>query len=63
MDKEPYEFIPHRFTDRVCGKQVCVGCGLIALNNKFTDWAIDKGCDNLYHPSYKSQRRKTNDPN
>ena len=29
---------------------VCKHCGLIYLRNKFTSWAIKKGCMNHWHP-------------
>ena len=53
--KESYKYIPHSFTKRIVGKQVCSRCGLIALNNKITQWAIDKGCNHSDHPSYRNK--------
>lgn len=35
--------------------EYCRYCGLIALRNKFTKWAINKGCNNSYHPGYHEQ--------
>ena len=57
--KEPYKYEPHSFTGRVVGRQYCVRCGLVALNNQFTSWCIRMGCNNEGHPNYNSQRRKT----
>lgn len=57
--KEPYKYEPHSFKGKVCGKQYCVKCGLLSINNDFTRWAVDKGCNNERHPSYQSQRAKT----
>ena len=34
----------------------CKHCGLLYLNNKFTKWAIKKGCLNNYHKDYKRMR-------
>lgn len=52
----------HSFTLRISGKPYCQNCGLVALNNSFTRWAIDKGCLNEYHSQYQNKRRRlTND--
>ena len=56
--KEPYKFVSHSFTKTIVGKKYCSRCGLMALNNPFTEWAIDKGCNNSDHPNYQQQRRK-----
>ena len=40
------------------GKQVCKSCGLVALNNDFTRWSIDKGCYSDLHPEYKNARKR-----
>ena len=55
---EKYEFEPHSFKGRVCGKAYCVKCGLVDLNNDFTLWAISKGCNNHNHPDYERVRKK-----
>ena len=54
-----YEYVPHNFVKRkFMPWSFCQGCGLLSLNNLFTEWAIKKGCDNYYHPSYRSTRSK-----
>ena len=53
-----YEMIEHEWQLKVCGKQVCSGCGLVALNNDFTRWAISKGCMNHLHPDFKNAYRR-----
>lgn len=58
--KESYKYEPHNFSGRVGGKQYCVKCGLVALNNPFSDWSIEKGCLSELHPQYKSKRNLTN---
>lgn len=55
---EKYEYEQHTFqTDcRVGGKQFCLSCGLLALNNDFTSWAIRMGCKHKLHSSYANKR-------
>lgn len=55
-----YEFVPHQFSRgfTVGGKAFCPRCGLIALNNEFTGWAISKGCNNADHPSFESKIKR-----
>ncbi len=48
-----YKMQHHNFNRKASGKVYCSKCGLMALNNKATDWAIDKGCFYDWHPSYK----------
>lgn len=55
-----YELIGHSFTGKVGGFLYCEHCGLIALQNDFTRWAIKVGCLSHLHPSYNNQRSKTN---
>ncbi len=58
-DTEEYEFEKHQFVQsKTMGKQVCVKCGLVSLNNPFTDWAVQKGCNASLHPSFQSARMK-----
>lgn len=38
------------------GKAVCKHCGLIKLNNPFSDWCVRNGCDAEDHPNYKTIR-------
>jgi len=50
---EPYEMVTHRwFKLAGIGKQYCVGCGLVGLNNPLTKWCIRMGCDHGYHKDY-----------
>lgn len=57
--KEVYEYKAHSFIhSKGAGKQYCVYCGLVNANNKFTDWAVQKGCLNELHPQFKSTRAK-----
>lgn len=57
--KDPYKFKGHSFRPmKGIGKQVCSGCGLIALNNKATDWCIDKGCNYEDHPQHKQAMKR-----
>ena len=37
-------------------KTYCQSCGLIRLNNEFTEWAIRNGCNNRDHPNYENAR-------
>lgn len=57
--KESYKYVAHSFNRTIVGKQYCSKCGLMALNNSFTRWAIDKGCMNYLHPSYRNQWKKS----
>lgn len=57
--KEPYKFESHSFSKHVAGKQCCSKCGLLALNNDFTYWAIKMGCNNSDHPSYRKEWLKS----
>jgi hypothetical protein len=58
--KEKYKLEPHQFTECAGGKQYCRKCGLVALNNEFTRWSIEKGCLSELHPQYKHKRKLTN---
>lgn len=58
--QEKYTYEPHNFSGKVTGKSYCVKCGLIALNNDFSRWSVDKGCNSDLHPQYKSKRKVTN---
>lgn len=60
MQKNPekYEMIAHSWKLNVAGKQVCNTCGLVALNNDFTRWAMNKGCMNHLHPDFKNAYRR-----
>jgi hypothetical protein len=56
-----YKFQPHNMTGKVAGKSYCVRCGLVALNNEFTRWSVDKGCNSEDHPDYQRKRQLTGD--
>lgn len=45
---------------KICGKQYCVNCSLIRLNNEYTRWAISKGCNYKDHPDNERKRKLTN---
>jgi hypothetical protein len=48
----------HRFDGKIAGKTYCTKCGLIFLNNKFTEWAVAKGCNNEDSPEYERARKR-----
>lgn len=57
--KEEYLYERHHFyLDKHAGKQVCAWCGLVALRNPASEWAIEKGCHHKLHPSYGSTMKK-----
>lgn len=59
MKQEPYTLEPHNFkTWKKIAWPICVKCGLIALKNPLTEWAMKQGCNHKDHPSYESQRMK-----
>lgn len=62
MAKEPYKLEQHRFhlDCKIAGKQYCIDCGLIRLNNDFTRWALDKGCNYKDHQDLERKRKLTN---
>lgn len=59
MSKEEFKYEPHNFKKpRSMPWSVCVSCGLVSLNNRFTEWSVDKGCNSRYHPSYALVKNK-----
>lgn len=54
--RENYKLVGHTFNKVFSGKPVCSNCGLIALNNDFTRWCIEKGCYADLHPQYNSAK-------
>ena len=58
MTKEKYEFEPHGPWIPGAYKTRCQKCGLVRLNNAFTEWAVRMGCNNRDHPNYDAQRNK-----
>lgn len=62
VKKDPYKYEPHGpwIPMKGIGKMKCVRCGLVRLNNDFTRWAIDKGCNNEDHPDHDRKRKVTN---
>ena len=55
--KQKYTMVAHSFTKRMVGKPMCSNCGMLKLNNTFSRWAVDKGCNNDLHPAYKQMKR------
>lgn len=54
-EKQAYKIGGHTFVNlKGAGKQVCTGCGLVALRNKPTDCCVTKGCNYKDHSSYSS---------
>jgi len=47
----------HSFNWKLAGLPnfICSKCGLIRLNNQFTDWCVRHGCDYETAPGYKDQ--------
>lgn len=56
--KEVYQMKPHSFNKVVGGKHTCSSCGLVALNNPFSQWSVEKGCFSDLHPEFKSVRKR-----
>jgi ribosomal protein S27AE len=57
--KITYKMVGHSFrSSKHVPKQFCSNCGLLNLNNKFTRWAIGKGCYNEFHPGYSAAIRR-----
>ena len=54
LEPEKYKMVHHSFTEVHAGKQTCSNCGLMALNNPFSQWAVKKGCLHDLH----SERRR-----
>lgn len=57
--QEQYKYEPHSFDNnrRAGGKMYCRFCGLVALNNEFSQWSVRKGCLSDLHPEYKRMRK------
>lgn len=62
MSKPQYVPEPHNFTGHILHWRYCVHCGLIRLNNRFTDWSVRMGCNNDEHPDFEKMRRLTRPP-
>ena len=61
--KEPYKMEGHSFVPlKHVGKQYCRKCGLIALNNDFSQWCVRMGCNAEDHPQYASTRHRFTKP-
>ena len=57
--KQPYKMKGHSWVPlKGAGKNVCSCCGLMALRNKATDWAIAKGCHHTDHPQYENAMKR-----
>lgn len=50
--------ISHNFSKKIKGIYYCSSCGLVQLNNDFTRWCIQKGCEYDIHPQYYAARIK-----
>ena len=58
MSKVPYKLEPHGPWIAGVYKTYCQSCGLVRLNNEFTNWCIRMGCNNREHPQYEFNRNK-----
>ena len=57
--RESYKMKGHSFSLlKGVGKQYCRCCGLVALNNAATQWAVDKGCNYEDHPQFRSVMKR-----
>ncbi|MCI0558693.1 MAG: hypothetical protein MN733_09370 [Nitrososphaera sp.] len=56
--KEAYKFEPHNMKGKISSWTYCNRCGLIALRNFFSDWAIRMGCNNEDHPLFAIKRKQ-----
>ncbi len=51
--KSKYKKVGHSFgLLKSVGKQYCHKCGLIALNNEISRWAVGKGCNYHEHTAW-----------
>lgn len=51
-----YTMEPHHWKHvRFMSWQVCAYCGLVALKNDFTRWAMRMGCNYKLHRDYQAQ--------
>lgn len=58
----PYKMEPHNFTMGV-GRtpyRACWNCGLVAMKNELSQWAIRMGCNHKDHSSYQAKLSLTN---
>jgi hypothetical protein len=61
--KEPYKMVGHTWKPlKHVGKSYCTRCGIVALNNEFTQWCIDRGCNHEDHPQYENARSRLTKP-
>lgn len=62
-DKIKYEYEKHSPTTvKFMPWLMCRYCGLVYLNNRITKWCIKMGCNNEYHPGYKSALKNLSGP-
>lgn len=60
----PYKLEGHSINDwRVGGKLVCRTCGLVALNNDLSRYAVQLGCNYASHPTWKQTVRRLTEHN
>ncbi len=62
MVKQVFKLEPHGPWVAGIYKTYCQGCGLVRLNNAFTEWAIKYGCNNTDHPNYENARTTLSKP-
>lgn len=54
---ELFKLEPHHFKSvKRMNWQICVHCGLVALKNDFTEWAMKQGCNYRDHTQYQNKR-------
>lgn len=56
-DNEPYKMVGHSLhkTKKNPWLLRCRWCGLVAMKNRFSLWALRVGCENRKHPQYKQE--------
>lgn len=59
----PYTFEAHGFAKAKFGPwAVCKWCGLVNFRNRLTKKAIELGCNNRFHPQWKSYVKQLSKP-
>ncbi len=52
-----YTFESHKWGERkFMSWAICERCGLVLLNNRFTRWHVEKGCNARDHSGYARAR-------
>ena len=53
-----YKLEPHAMTySKIIRRDVCSKCGLVHLNNRFTQWSVKMGCESDKHVQYEDMRK------